>query len=260
MRSRVLNPKWIDAMRRHGYKGAFELAATVDYLFGYDATAHVVEDWMYERVTDAYVADPDDPEVLRRVEPVGAAVDRRAAARGRRPRHVGRLRRAPAERWPTRCSKPRAGRSRGEPERRSRSAPSSARTTPSWRCVLAAVDPLIGGVLLRGDKGSAKTTLARGLAALLGDAPFVELPLGATEDRVVGTLDIAAALTGGEVRFQPGAARRRPRRRALRRRGQPARRPPRRRAARRRRLRRERGRARRRLAPPPGPVRARRAR
>jgi cobaltochelatase CobN len=59
VRSRVLNPKWIDAMRRHGYKGAFELAATVDYLFGYDATAEVVEDWMYERVTDAYVADPD---------------------------------------------------------------------------------------------------------------------------------------------------------------------------------------------------------
>ena len=46
-------------MRRHGYKGAFELAATVDYLFGYDATAEVVEDWMYERVTSAYVADPE---------------------------------------------------------------------------------------------------------------------------------------------------------------------------------------------------------
>jgi cobaltochelatase CobN len=59
VRSRVLNPRWIDAMRRHGYKGAFELAATVDYLFGYDATARVVEDWMYERVTESYVGDPD---------------------------------------------------------------------------------------------------------------------------------------------------------------------------------------------------------
>ncbi len=59
VRSRVLNPRWIDAMRRHGYKGAFELAATVDYLFGYDATAGVVEDWMYEKVTDAYVGDPE---------------------------------------------------------------------------------------------------------------------------------------------------------------------------------------------------------
>ena len=58
MRTRVVNPKWIAAMRAHGYKGAFELAATVDYLFGYDATAHVVEDWMYERVTEAYVGDP----------------------------------------------------------------------------------------------------------------------------------------------------------------------------------------------------------
>jgi len=59
VRTRVLNPKWLDAMGRHGYKGAFEMAATVDYLFGYDATAGVVEDWMYERVTEAYVADPE---------------------------------------------------------------------------------------------------------------------------------------------------------------------------------------------------------
>jgi cobaltochelatase CobN len=58
VRTRVLNPKWISAMTGHGYKGAFELAATVDYLYGYDATAHVVEDWMYEKVTEAYVADP----------------------------------------------------------------------------------------------------------------------------------------------------------------------------------------------------------
>ncbi len=57
VRSRVINPKWIEAMKRHGYKGAFEMAATVDYLFGYDATANIVEDWMYERVTQAYVAD-----------------------------------------------------------------------------------------------------------------------------------------------------------------------------------------------------------
>ncbi|MDE3074612.1 MAG: cobaltochelatase subunit CobN, partial [Chloroflexota bacterium] len=57
-RSRVVNPKWIESMKRHGYKGAFELAATVDYLFGYDATAQVVDDWMYERLTQAYVQDP----------------------------------------------------------------------------------------------------------------------------------------------------------------------------------------------------------
>jgi cobaltochelatase CobN len=57
VRTRVLNPKWLAAMERHGYKGAFEMAATVDYLFGYDATAQVLEDWMYERVTATYVGD-----------------------------------------------------------------------------------------------------------------------------------------------------------------------------------------------------------
>jgi cobaltochelatase CobN len=59
VRSRVLNPRWIGAMMGHGYKGAFEMAATVDYLYGYDATARIGEDWMYERVTTAYVADPE---------------------------------------------------------------------------------------------------------------------------------------------------------------------------------------------------------
>ncbi|MEO5679902.1 MAG: cobaltochelatase subunit CobN [Acidimicrobiales bacterium] len=69
VRTRVLNPKWIEAMRRHGYKGAFELAATVDYLFGYDATAHVLEDWMYEKVTEAYVADPEVRKFLEASNP-----------------------------------------------------------------------------------------------------------------------------------------------------------------------------------------------
>jgi cobaltochelatase CobN len=56
-------------MRRHGYKGAFELAATVDYLFGYDATTEVVEDWMYERVTAAYVADEEMRRFFERSNP-----------------------------------------------------------------------------------------------------------------------------------------------------------------------------------------------
>jgi len=56
-RSRVVNPKWLESMRRHGYKGALEIAATVDYLFGYDATSQVLDDWMYERVTDAFLRD-----------------------------------------------------------------------------------------------------------------------------------------------------------------------------------------------------------
>jgi magnesium chelatase subunit D len=71
--------------------------------------------------------------------------------------------------------------------------------------LLAAAQPLLGGVLLRGDKGSAKTTLARGLAALLpGDAPFVELPLGAGEERVVGSIELASLLAGREPTLKPG--------------------------------------------------------
>ena len=57
VRARVVNPKWIDGVKRHGYKGAFEMAATVDYLFGFDATARVVGDHQYAMVADAYVRD-----------------------------------------------------------------------------------------------------------------------------------------------------------------------------------------------------------
>ena len=68
-RSRVVNPKWIESMKRHGYKGAFELAATVDYMFGYDATAQVIEDWMYEDVTESYVFDPDTRRFFQQSNP-----------------------------------------------------------------------------------------------------------------------------------------------------------------------------------------------
>ncbi|HEX2175764.1 MAG TPA: cobaltochelatase subunit CobN, partial [Nocardioidaceae bacterium] len=68
-RSRVVNPRWIAAMRRHGYKGAFELAATVDYLFGYDATAGVVTDWMYDTLAHTYALDEQNQEFLRRANP-----------------------------------------------------------------------------------------------------------------------------------------------------------------------------------------------
>ena len=108
--------------------------------------------------------------------------------------------------------------------------------------ILNAVRPDIGGVLIRGERGTAKSTAARGLAALLPpiqsvvgchyacdpseptvwcdeckerDAegamthferttPFVDLPVGATEDRVVGTLNIEHVLRSGERRFEPG--------------------------------------------------------
>ncbi|MPZ28383.1 MAG: cobaltochelatase subunit CobN [Micromonosporaceae bacterium] len=68
-RARVVNPRWLSAMRRHGYKGAFELAATVDYLFGYDATAGVVTDWMYESLARSYVLDKENQEFLKRSNP-----------------------------------------------------------------------------------------------------------------------------------------------------------------------------------------------
>jgi cobaltochelatase CobN len=68
-RSRVVNPRWIAAMRRHGYKGAFELAATVDYLFGYDATAGVVPDWMYEQLAASYVFDEETQAFMRQSNP-----------------------------------------------------------------------------------------------------------------------------------------------------------------------------------------------
>jgi cobaltochelatase CobN len=56
-RSRVINPKWIEGVMRHGYKGAFEMSATVDYLFAYDATAKCVPDFMYQGVAEAYLFD-----------------------------------------------------------------------------------------------------------------------------------------------------------------------------------------------------------
>ena len=72
VRSRVINPKWISAMKNHGYKGAFELSSTVDYLYGYDATANVVEDWMYSKVTDAYLRDSDTRKFLADANPEAA--------------------------------------------------------------------------------------------------------------------------------------------------------------------------------------------
>jgi cobaltochelatase CobN len=68
-RARVVNPRWITAMRRHGYKGAFEMAATVDYLFGYDATAAVMADWMYERLSAEYVLDDENRKFMSESNP-----------------------------------------------------------------------------------------------------------------------------------------------------------------------------------------------
>jgi cobaltochelatase CobN len=68
-RSRVVNPKWLASIQRHGYKGGLELTATVDYLFGYDATAQVMDDWMYEDVAQSYGFDPDMQRFLADANP-----------------------------------------------------------------------------------------------------------------------------------------------------------------------------------------------
>ncbi len=69
VRARVVNPKWIDGVRRHGYKGAFEMAATVDYLFAFAATAKVVEDHHFDAVFDAYLNDAEVREFLEQNNP-----------------------------------------------------------------------------------------------------------------------------------------------------------------------------------------------
>ena len=71
-RARVANPRWIASMIRHGYKGAAELAATVDYLFGYDAMAGVAEDWMYEQVAARYLLEPSVAQFMSRSNPWAA--------------------------------------------------------------------------------------------------------------------------------------------------------------------------------------------
>jgi len=68
-RSRLLNPKWVQSMKRHGYNGASDLSRTVDTVFGWDATVEAVEDWMYEDITKKYVLDTKMQEWLKEVNP-----------------------------------------------------------------------------------------------------------------------------------------------------------------------------------------------
>lgn len=68
-RSRVVNPKWMQGMREHGYKGAFEMAATMDYLFAYDATTNLIEDFMYEQITEEYLFNEDNKAFVEEHNP-----------------------------------------------------------------------------------------------------------------------------------------------------------------------------------------------
>ncbi len=69
IRARALNPKWIDGAKRHGYKGAFEMAATVDNLFAFDATTELIDDHHYQALADAYVLDPATRDFMREHNP-----------------------------------------------------------------------------------------------------------------------------------------------------------------------------------------------
>jgi cobaltochelatase CobN len=68
-RARILNPKWIESMQRHGYKGAGDISRMVDIAFGWDATAEVLEDWMYEELAEKYALDKNMQEWLKEVNP-----------------------------------------------------------------------------------------------------------------------------------------------------------------------------------------------
>ncbi|WP_136636508.1 cobaltochelatase subunit CobN [Pseudooceanicola onchidii] len=85
LRSRVVNPKWIDGVKRHGYKGAFEIAATVDYLFAFAATTGAVKNHHFDLVEEAFLQDEDtrtfiedaNPAALREIaERLQEAIDR----------------------------------------------------------------------------------------------------------------------------------------------------------------------------------------
>lgn len=57
MRSRILNPKWLEGLKRHGFKGAQEISKSVDSFFGWDASAEVAEDWMYDKIAQTFLFD-----------------------------------------------------------------------------------------------------------------------------------------------------------------------------------------------------------
>ena len=86
LRARLLNPKWISGLQRHGYKGAGDLSKMLDVIIGWDATAGIMEDWMYERVSQKYALDREMAEWMKRVNPYARQniIDKllEAAARG----------------------------------------------------------------------------------------------------------------------------------------------------------------------------------
>ncbi len=69
LRSRLVNPKWLDGMKRHGYKGAGDISHMMDVVLGWDATAEVIDDWMYEAVAEKYALDKEMQDWMKEVNP-----------------------------------------------------------------------------------------------------------------------------------------------------------------------------------------------
>ena len=69
LRSRLVNPKWLQGMKRHGYKGAGDISHMMDVVLGWDATGEVIEDWMYKKIAEAYALDPQMQEWMKEVNP-----------------------------------------------------------------------------------------------------------------------------------------------------------------------------------------------
>ena len=69
LRSRLVNPKWISGMKRHGYKGAGDISHVMDIVLGWDATAEVIDDWMYEKIACSYALDAEMQEWMKEVNP-----------------------------------------------------------------------------------------------------------------------------------------------------------------------------------------------
>ena len=275
-RARVANPRWIASMIRHGYKGAAELSATVDYLFGYDATTGVAEDWMYEQVAAALPARRRRRRVHGALEPVGrrgrspsgcsrpptagcgpsppdATLDgdprplpgARGRARGGRrvtPRYPAERDRRPggARRGAARQRRRARGRRRAR-ARRARHGEVD-RGARRWRRCCRRSRAADGQALRVRARASARPAGRSRPTRAVARAARAARRAAARRDarparRRAGPRPRAGRRAG--VRARPAGPR--PPRDPLRRRGQPAARPPRRRAARRRRLRASRG-------------------
>ena len=69
LRSRLVNPKWLNGMKRHGYKGAGDISHMMDVVIGWDATAEVIDDWMYKKIAEKFVLDPEMQKWMKEVNP-----------------------------------------------------------------------------------------------------------------------------------------------------------------------------------------------